>query len=643
MRVFTDRLRATLTLASGGSTVTLPTGSLERLDVSLRLYGFEAEVTFRVSSLVDDDAVFGFFVSDQLLKVTLSFKTCVLEGTGRETQPIVVGGYVIERKFHEETSEEAVGEPIAERRYVIKFVDAAAAFWREHHPIELFVNASMQQVIEGYKTEGMELEFAWPRLAEKQDVLCVSAGAEGRASFYDLVVWYLAQNSGHMELDASVGRYRFSDEKQRAFEAQALEPQYVDEIRLLTPRPRRASTRVLNGDRAAPPPKAVENALAAEGVWRDVLVRTPIAAVQERRAHFEAGRLRAPGYEAAVRYRRCPAELAAPGAFVKLASDFSEALHAASQSFRVLALRLEAAPPPKEQAATLDDETAAFSLSLSMTIEQALSARQHLPAFYAPRYPVTVEGTIVSVGGTEQDRTWLTVAGESDSVFRYQIDVPLWNKRVVAPFEPGHMPGHFFFPAYKHQRVLVDLTFTAASVRGFVDWAANARVPLSSQGNRLALGNRAEDGMVIEHVYRDARPLLGIRRVFGADLQTIEVSEGRIFFEVKEDESALAIEPRHDVVVVVTASKARVSGEIEQASSALTGAFEASVGGVSARLDVAVEQLDASVTAAQRSLSAQIEAVDAQLQELSSSLSLMTEQLLATTSAAKAELLAALQ
>lgn len=146
------------------------------------------------------------------------------------------------------------------------------------------------------------------------------------------------------------------------------------------------------------------------------------------------------------------------------------------------------------------------------------------------------------------------------------MQIPLWNKKVPAPFEPNHVPGHMFFPAYKHQRVLVALTSTAA-IRRHLDWAANARTPLDGQGNRLVLGHQALDGVVIDHIYQDSKPVFSIKRTFGNDLQTLEVKDGTIYWEVREDETAQELTPRYDVTVVVTASKEQVKGEVQAPST----------------------------------------------------------------------------
>jgi uncharacterized protein YjbJ (UPF0337 family) len=277
-----------------------------------------------------------------------------------------------------------------------------------------------------------------------------------------------------------------------------------------------------------------------------------------------------------------------------------------------------------------------------MVLEHASSPRVRLPAFTPPRYPIAFEGKIVSEGGQPEDRTWLSLSGANDSITRYSVDIPLWNKKIVAPFRPGDVPGHMFFPAYKGQRVLVEVGFDNAEIVAFLDWAANARTPMDVQGNRLVLGHRGLDGTVLDHAYVDNQPVLSLSRTFGNDLQKMVVSEGKIYIEVKEDPAAQALEPTYDVTIVVTAKKEQVSGEVRGAIGELTGSFESSVGGATSSLEGAIGELDAALTDAEVQLVSKLEQVDVALQDIAASIAAVTAEISDAVAQAKGALTTAL-
>jgi hypothetical protein len=639
--VFKDRLRLAFSLVAGSDTFALTSGSIERVSLEMHPYGFEAEVGFLVSSETETDELFAPFCADDPIQVTLSVATCILDGTDQQTVPLVVSGPVIERSLREETTDEIDGQPIMVRHYLVRFVDAAAALWRQHHPIELFVDTSMKEVIEQYKFAGMAISYDWVRLGEKLDVLSVAAGAEGPASFYDLLMWYLDRNGGLIERAADGGAYRIASSKSRPTEPQLLERECVGKVRVVNVEPPRHVTRVRNSFSEGATTTPVPNTLARAGVYRDPLVRTPIVEQVARRVQTEAGRLRSPDHEIELSFARCPEVLRAPGAFVSTGEGWSPKVLAAGRVYRVIELRLRAAIDADFQVEP-EDEACAFDLELSQRLELASSPRPHLPSFVAPAYPIVVEGKVVSDGGGDDDRTWMALENEKDSTLRYRVQVPLWNKKILAPFAPGYAPGHFFFPAYKHERVLVSLAFDGAEIRGYLDWAANARTPQGIQGNRLALGYQDSNGTTLDHSYPETSPTLTVARTFGNDLQTIVVKEGTIFMEVKEDETTAALEPRYSVAIVVSAAQEKVSGEVEGAMAEVTGSFEETMGSTSAKLDGSIAAVDASVTAAQAKLVAKLEATESALAEMAGALTALTQELSAAVAEAQAALAALL-
>jgi hypothetical protein len=643
--VFVDRLRAVLTLIVGGSTFTFASGSFEELAVEAMPYGFEARATVFLSSELDTDELFPLFTSTEAIQATLTINSCVLEGSGEDSEPIKLVGLVVEKTLGEEVGEDVSGRPVVGRSYGVRFQDPASVLWKNHFPLELHTEVSMAEVIELHKLQGMEISYDWTRLSAKQDILMVASGADGGASFYDFVVGYIDRNGGHLELDAASGSYRIGEVKKRPSLPVEIEREYTAKLTALLPEPVRRQPRLLNGVAEGPQTTPVTNELAYTSVVGDVLLRTPIATQVEQRQRVEERKLKPGLVGLRIDFARCPPELVKPGMFLYLGDDFSDRLLTAKKVFRVCELHLQATAttPEGEEEPELEDTAAPFEMSLHVVLEHAMDTRQRLPRFAEMRLPVQVEGKIVSEGGGDKDRTWMMATDEANSLHRYIVQIPLWNKKIPAPFEPNHLPGQLFFPAYKHQRVLVGIFFDNAVVLRFLDWAENARTPLDGQGNRMALGHQASNGTVIDHIYQDSKPQFSILRTFGNDLQTLLIKDGTMYLEVREDESLDELEPTYDVTVVVSSSKERVAGEVRGAVEQVTGAFESSMGAATGRLDGAVEELTGAVDAAEASLSVKIEAVNAELEELASSLAAATAEVAAAVADAKAALLAMLR
>lgn len=639
-------MRTILTLVVGTSTFSFPSGSFEEFSLEVLPYGFEATATVYVSSELDTDELFAPFTSDALIKATLSVDSCVLLGTEEDASvpPIVVTGYVVDKSLVEEASVDVAGMPIVGRSYQIRFADAAAVFWRQHHPLELHTGVSMQEVIDLHKVPGINVTYDWTRLGAKQDVLLVATGAESGVSFYDLVVWFIERHGGFFELDAATSAYRIAGTKARPSVTVELEREYTASLTSVLQEPARHKPRLHNSFTGSARTKVVDNTLAHQGVVQDVLLRTPLQADVDARQRIEAGRLKTSPPALRVEFARCPPQMMLPGMALKLGEDFSERMIPSGKSYRVTELRLQArAQASDDEAPELTDTAAPFEVTMSASLELASDPRPRLPRYTPPRYPVLVEGKVISEGGGAADRTWMMITDKQTSVARYMVKIPLWNKKVPVPFEPNHLPGHMFFPAYKDQRVLVALTFAGATIRRYLDWAANARTPLEGQGNRLVMGLQAINGVVVDHTYVDSKPVMSVKRTFGNDLQTLEIKEGVIFWEVREDESAAELTPKYDVSVVVTSAREQVMGAVQSAIGQVTGSFEASMGGASDHLDSSVEEVGGAVSAAEAKLTAKLEAVNAQLEAMSVALAASTDDVSAAVAAAKAELQALLK
>ncbi|MFT3765647.1 MAG: hypothetical protein QM820_09045 [Minicystis sp.] len=252
-----------------------------------------------------------------------------------------------------------------------------------------------------------------------------------------------------------------------------------------------------------------------------------------------------------------------------------------------------------------------------------------------------VEGRVLSASGQEADRTFHALEGERDSLYRYRVQIPLWNKTVVAPFVPGGLTGHFFFPAFKNQRVLVALDFDAARISSYLEWAG--KLPKDTQGDQLVLGWNDTNETIVSHVYEENKPVLRVARRLEGDTETLTVSEGTILMVVKEEEVEKKAAPTYDVTPNVEAAKARTGAEVRGAVAGVTGQFESAMGDVTGSIDGARGEVDAALSASETALTGKIADAEGQLSALSAGAQQAADGLGSAVGGAKAEIDAALK
>jgi len=610
--MFTDRLTTTLSLSIGSDVHAVVAGQIQRFDLDIQVWGFRADLTFYVSSEQEEDAIFEGFSSTALISAT--FKLARETDDADETiHGISVTGYAVSKAVSEVVGASLSGAPVIGRRYELQIVDAAQAFWTQHRPLELSVQASMQDMIDANKPTGVTITYDWPAVSTQQSVLTVALDGEGEPSFYDFLVHWVDRNQGVFELDSAENSYRLGAKKSTGGTATPLSFEDVATLRQCFPEPPRFVTRVLQAFADAPLTKELPNTLAA-GIRRDVLLRTPIAADVGQRAQLETARLRAraPGIE--VTYKRCPDTLTPPLGFIEVADGFSQRIYAAGTTYRATRLRATAWHKPNLPIEP-EEESGVYEIELKLDAEDKLSAVASLPPFRDARRTLRVEGKIVSAGQSGQ-RSWAAIENEENSLWMYKVFIPLFNKEVPAPFAPNFATGHFFFPAYKDQRVLVDLEFDRAFITGFLDWADEGRLPSDGQGNQIVLGFQSTNGTVIQHDYQDAIPVLNVQRKASIETTTLTFGDGKLHIGLEQSSAVPTTIPLYDVSPQVEAAKDAVVGEVGGSVTTVTTQFQTAVGQVSGSIEETSAAVQAEISSAERKLTGQLDAAQNELQGL---------------------------
>lgn len=638
---FSDRIKGQIELMIGAEKFSFPAGSLERIRIKATVYGFQADVVIGVVCDGVPDPLFASFTKPDLMTATLELANGNQGYADEKAAPWTIKGVVSSRKIVETTSEEQSGTPVVLRKYSIQFLDPACFFWSRHRPVELFTGASMKEIITGYLPPGMQIDGSWNALDESLEMICVGTGSEGPAHFYDLLVWFVHENHGVIEFDAAKAKYRFAAAKSKNKQSLAIDPDITRQVLVRPSEPRRRSANVLNAySDAATRSKKIANADAVTGVRRDALLRSPLQPPMDRLARVETDRLDAAGPTVEVRFQRLPPAFSFPNATISLAEEFSSALHSFGKKYRVYEAEIDAEIEARVDVGDPDDNTAVFQLSYTLWGEQQSDGRPRLPDFKLVRYPIIVEGKVLAAAGGDDDRTWTAQENEVNALHAYRVNIPLWNKVVKTPFLPDRQPGHFFFPLYKNERVLVALFFDHAEVVGTLDWAG--RLAQTTQGNQIMWGKREKDETIARHVYQEAKPILTVTRKLAGDTQTITVSEGVIRFVVEELQETAATPPKYNLTPKVDAAVDAVAAEVRANIAKMSGSFETSMASSTANLEAAQAEVEGALESSAAEIGAKIAATEAKLGTMMSSATEAVVEATAAVEDAKAALVKAL-
>ncbi|WP_163992308.1 hypothetical protein [Pyxidicoccus caerfyrddinensis] len=543
---FADRLAVSVTLTAGGTAHAIPPGDVKSFELDLRAWGFEGRVDFLVADNaevggLESDALKAAFLEPDLLEVELELKAVQTDAASQPAiTPLKVKGLVAERSLVELPATPTPGTPLLYRRYGVRFMDAARLLWGQHHPISLYTQKTVQDVLDAHKGEKLSLTYDWQDgLGTTHAQLFLGLPPEDGASFYDFLVWYVHTRNGVLAWDYTAQGLSLSAAKAASGTPVDVLAPDVDTVALTFPEVPRHEMAVLNAVAEGAATTPIANTRAVTGIRQDVLLRTSVADEVEARVTLETARLKVPGMEVELGWRRFPAAALAPGTLVKLPSTeaWSATGLAAGATYRVrhLHVRGEALQPGPD--AEHLEPNAGFHFSMATRLEREAETWVDLPPYTPPRWPRYVEGTIVSEAGEEADETWQAYTDSATSLDGYHVKVPLWEDQVITvPFNPHLLPGHFYFPAYKGQRVLVALDFQKSWLKRFLDWRDGARMPADGQGVHLMVGKTAESGTSLKHSYTDGKPVFLLQRTNAKDTARIEIKEGTLLIHVEEEQ-----------------------------------------------------------------------------------------------------------
>ncbi|MCP3101822.1 hypothetical protein LZ198_23375 [Myxococcus sp. K15C18031901] len=542
---FTDRLVVSVTLTAGGTAHAIPAGDVKSFSLELRSWGFDGSVSFDIADNtsaggLEKDPLKQAFLEQDLMECQLEVKSV---HTDAAPQPALtslkVKGLVVERSLVEMPAVPGPGAPLLHRRYAVTFQDAARHLWSQHFPCVLYTQKTMKNVLDAHKGSHVAFTYDWSAgLDTTCPQLFLGLTPEEGASFYDFFIWYVDSRNGVLAYDYAAGKYTLAAAKAATGKPVDLLPPEVDALALRFPEVPRHDLAILNAVAEGPSNKPITQERAVTGIRQDVLVRTPITNEVDARVSLETARLKVRGREVELGWKRFPATALVPGTLVKLPTQeaWAAAGLAAGATYRVRTVALRGDAVASSPDATHLAKNTAYSFSMHTLLEAQAETWVELPAYTPPTWPRYVEGLIVSEVGEQKHETWQAYTDSQTSQDGYKVKIPLWENQIVTlPFNPNLLPGHFYFPAYKGERVLVGLDFQKAWLKRFLDWRATGRMPADGQGTHLLVGKTPENGTSMKHSYAEGKPVFLLQRTNEKDTARIEIKEGTLTIQVKEE------------------------------------------------------------------------------------------------------------
>ena len=637
--MFSDTLQVDLELVVNDGHFRVPSGSIKNFQVKLYSYGFEAKADFWISSDISEDELFPKFTKLDQIEARLSIRG-VYNLPSPAPEPLMVKGLVTWKSVSEVAFEEVKGHPVLLRHYTIHFQDVAQVLWRQHFPTALYPDAKMSDVIKGQLVKGVTLEMQWDTLEKEQRMICLSQGAvRNGASFYDFLMWYVAAENGVFTYDSQKNTYTLSDKKNSQSREVSFVPHEVEEVQVHLPETYRHTVKVLNAYSEKPQSEEVKQDQAVAGAHRDVLLRVPIAADFESRKSLETEKLKNREHEIELVLKQFPLKTFRTGSLVEFdKQNWSKEVFPHGRKYRVYEIQIQGKAQIQELKQELGVEIAAYDLEMRAMLEQRDNPHVYLPPFEAPNYPIQVEGKIVSELGEYTDKTYQIYSDEETSQDFYTVLVPLWNKEIRILFTPDFLTGHFYFPAYKNSRVLVALFLYHAEIHRFLDWGEGVRLPMDTQGNHLLFGKHEESQTSVQHVYEDGKPLLSIERIFGVDTELVQLKEGTLVLETKEDEARKERKERADLTPRVASAQSKSQSEYEAATSELTANFQATKSEVTGEIDGAFAEVKGQLEAMDAEISGKVGEINARVEAAMQRMAEQTSELKGRAASIKGEL-----
>ncbi len=543
-------LKIEISTAKSVRPIVLSGHNVQDFELDLRSSGFAGSLSFFVSDDAalrseDRDELITMLRTPVLLKLHLSVQAYRVDQDINVTPlPLQLQALVTERALTEHVAKLG-NAPLSYRHYHLRFADAAQVMWRQHFPLELFTHKSLRQVIDLYCTADIKMEYLDTEITQIRPMIFIGCDAEHRqaerASFYDLLMWRLDEMRKVFVYDYTRRVYQIHAIKLNPVMADLI-PHDISQISVYYPEYPRFQKFVLNDFVESVRNQIISNIDKELPIRQDHLFNTEIVGDFDKELLARTQAFNMPRPEFYMHYRSFPTKPFAPNAGIDFkldaldlaADDLAIPFEAANLPCRVYRIYLSARTAGTDVRDAYDGLVpATFVCKTTIWLEQAADPELRLPSYILPKYPVGIEGRVVSEVGAVSDETYQMYPETLTMQPKYKVMIPLWNNQIITtPYNPNTLPGHFYFPAYKYERVLVDMYFDRAMISQFREWRATAPMPQATQGDHLLLGKTPLNRTSVQHYYEGERPIFQIERLNQFDNELVKIAEGNLLLQV---------------------------------------------------------------------------------------------------------------
>ena len=534
--MFTETLSISLSLTIDADTYEIPGGAIKNVSLKLTSTGFKAKINFIMTTEKKESPFFLQFIKPTLIKCQLSVSG-VLNQPDPLPDPLQIQGVVMGKSVREAAFEGVDDSPIMYYDYEIEVQDAPRTLWSQHYPIKLYTQEKMSNVITDNSVSWAMPILEWSELEKMHDHICLALGNDkGGASFYDFIMWYTYSRGGVCYYDYGAQGLKLTNEKQNDMAETTLDRYDIKAHRLIVPETIRHNIRIHNSSTVIHNTVDLQQDEAVEGITHDRITRTDIANDMEVLKQRQRKHLDLLSNEIHLDFKQFPPKTFVVGSLVKFSREkWYKHISFNEGTFRVYSISFHARAVQQTTESGINASHADYEVDMHATLEEKDNPARIFPTFITPQYPLPVEGKIISEVGEKPDKTYQIYTSEETSLEYYHVKIPLWDLDIKTPFITDITTGHYFFPAFRDTRILVDLFLHTADINRFLDWGEGTRLPMDTQGNHILFGKNNVSQTSMKYLYAENLPVFSIKRTSQKDTELIQMSEESIVLQTKEE------------------------------------------------------------------------------------------------------------
>jgi hypothetical protein len=542
-----ESLAFALDITIDGNTFSIPGANVKECELEAFSYGFSCALGFYLPNDQQEDSLIDAFTTENLIEIELAI-TAVHNLPDPAPDALIVKGLVTKRMLTEQAYRQVAGAPVLYRYYQISFRDPAQVLWQQHYPTELYVDDCMSSVINAQVVTPINLTIDFEPAEQVFPIICLplgnteqchpgETGMTNPASFYDFLLDYTQRNNGFFNYNYQDATYGLSADEPELLTSTAFLPCEVDHVKTYWPAVKRSVTNVLNGAAQNSSHSQLTNTQAVEGVKHDIMLRQSIESRYEDRKNLQSNKLSKAGEQLCVEFCQWPQQTFWPNHELSFNAQVhgTESIYA-NKNYRGHGFNISIEAMDNSPEKDIDLTFTQYLLRYQVHTHLADSPQPVLPDYLVPRYPLYVEGLIVSEQGEDDEKTFDTPSNDDTGQFEYKVLVPLWDLTIKVMLEPDFLNSHFYFPFYRDTKLLLSLDMHRAHIVKVLNWGEGVQLPMTTQGNHILFGKNSDDQTSLSHAYEDGKPVLAIKRNKENDTELVRLEEGSIILQTCEED-----------------------------------------------------------------------------------------------------------